>query len=300
MHYFELDPADNIFKTLSIQTTYKCQMNCANCYLGDMLNNDNLPNLDPHRFYEVLKQLPSRTDIRFIGAEPTMNPHLIDLIKGTRLHGHRPSLLTNGLRLRREDYTQQLKAAGLNMLGLSMNGGLDDDVYQEFDNGKYAKSKSIALDNCFKHNILPHVNVIIDPTNIHIIPDLIDYIVECGLRYGRKFSKVRFPVMLRLKSIGKMGNYRDTHTYTLNEMIDIMSQWHDVKSTNIVDGYEEKRSLIYPFETKAGTMYCKLTDWTVDDDGVPDANSGRRGILTDDYKLAPFFEYYVKHHNEIL
>ena len=34
-----MKPEENTFKTISIQTTYKCQMACANCYLGDMLNN---------------------------------------------------------------------------------------------------------------------------------------------------------------------------------------------------------------------------------------------------------------------
>ena len=37
MAYFELEPEDNIFKTVSVQTTYKCQMSCANCYLGNMV-----------------------------------------------------------------------------------------------------------------------------------------------------------------------------------------------------------------------------------------------------------------------
>lgn len=275
-------------------------MACQNCYLGGMLNNDELPDIDIKRFADAISRLPKRTDIRFIGAEPTMNDQLPEMIRLVRKLGHRPSLLTNGLKLRREDYTKSLKDAGLNMLGLSMNGGLDDSVYKEFDNGRYAKAKTIALDNCFKHNILPHVNVIIDPTNIHIIPDLIDYMVECALRWDRQFSRVRFPVMLRLKSIGKIGNYRDTYTYSLQEMVDVMSQWHDVHTTNIVDGYEERRSLIYPTETRAGTLHVKLTDWTVDDDGVPDANSGRRGILTDNYKLAPFFEFYRKYHDEAL
>lgn len=300
MKYFEVEPEFNTFTTVSVQTTYRCQLACANCYLGDMLNNPELADLDMLRFTDALGRLPKRTDIRFIGAEPTMNPGLTEMIKRTRQLGHRPSLLTNGLKLRREDYTKGLKDAGLNMLGLSMNGGLDDAVYQEFDNGKYAKSKTIALDNCFKYNIMPHVNVIIDPTNIHVIPDLIDYIVECAQRHGRKFGASRFPVMLRIKSIGKMGNYRDTYTYNLQEMIEVMSQWHDVRPTAIIDGHLEKQSLIYSFDTAAGPMHCKLTDWTVDDDGVPDANSGRRGILTDDYKLAPFFEYYRKHHDQTL
>ena len=275
-------------------------MNCANCYLGDMLNNSDLPDVDIEQFNRFLGKLPHRTDIRFIGAEPTMNPRLFDLIKSVRSNGHRPSLLTNGLKLRRDDYAKDLKQAGMNLLGLSMNGGLDDEVYKRFDNGKYAKSKMKALDNCFKYNILPHVNVIIDPSNVHIIQDLIEYIVECALEHGRKFSASKYPVMLRLKSIGKMGNYMDTHTYSLKEMIDVMSSIHDVQINNIIDGYEEKRSVIYSFPTKAGDMYCKLTDWTVDDDGVPDANSGRRGILTNNYTIAPFFEYYARYHNERL
>ena len=32
-------PEDNTFPILAVQTTYKCNMLCANCYLGDMLNN---------------------------------------------------------------------------------------------------------------------------------------------------------------------------------------------------------------------------------------------------------------------
>ena len=38
MKYYELNPSQSNFQTLSIQTTYKCQQHCANCYLGSMLN----------------------------------------------------------------------------------------------------------------------------------------------------------------------------------------------------------------------------------------------------------------------
>ena len=46
--------------------------------------------------------------------------------------------------------------------------------------------------------------------------------------------------------------------------------------------------------TPNGILLGKLTDWSVDDDGVPDSGSKRRGILTDNFKIAPFFEYYKK------
>ncbi len=121
---YKITPTNNIFKTISVQTTYKCQMKCNNCYLGGMLNNPVHKDVDPIKFEKALSELPDRCDIRFIGAEPTMNPHLFDLIKIVRKTGHRPSLLTNGLKLRKTDYTKDLKFAGINMLGLSMNGGL--------------------------------------------------------------------------------------------------------------------------------------------------------------------------------
>ena len=43
-----------------------------------------------------------------------------------------------------------------------------------------------------------------------------------------------------------------------------------------------------------GKMYGKITDWSVDDDGLPLTNSKRRGIITDDYQIEPFFDYYGK------
>lgn len=301
MSYYELDPSQNEFKTLSIQTTYQCQQTCANCYLGDMLNNDSIPDVDLVRFEAAIKRLPKRTDIRFIGAEPTMNDNLTKMIKIVRQSGHRPSLLTNGLKLRRDVYVKELKQAGLNLLGLSMNGGTSNELYQLFDNGKYAKSKMIALDNCFKYKMLPHINMIVDPSNVDEIKNLIGYIEEIALKNNIKFSPTKFPVMLRLKSIGKMGIYRDTYTYNIRELQDIVKGLHgdDVTFFDTIDGHLEKRSLTYKFNTCAGVMLGKITDWSVDDDGCPDSGSTRRGILTDDYKVAPFFEYYIKKQGEL-
>jgi sulfatase maturation enzyme AslB (radical SAM superfamily) len=310
MKYYELEPENNTFKTISIQTTYMCQLKCSNCYLGDMLNNPKYPEVDIDKFEDTMKRLKGRCDIRFIGAEPTLNKNLPKLISIARKNGHRPSLLTNGLRLRREPYVKELKESGLNMLGLSMNGGLDDEMYKIFDNGKYAKQKMEALENCFKYNILPHINVIVDPSNIKVLKPLLNYIIEMASKYNRRFSPVTFPVMLRLKSIGQMGNYMKTKTFSLSELGEIASDLFESKDIipgelddlifqPNVNGYLETRSVIYKMNTTNGILLGKLTDWSVDDDGVPDSGSQRRGILTDNYKIAPFFEYYKKELDEI-
>ena len=276
-----------MFKTISVQTTYKCQMKCANCYLGDMLNNEKFTDVDPYKFKEAISKIKSRCDIRFIGAEPTLNPDLFELVRITRSAGHRPSLLTNGLKLRNENYTRELKRAGINMLGLSMNGGLDDDLYQLMDNGKYAKQKMTALENCFKHKILPHVNMIVIPENVKAITPLVNHIEYLREKYSFK----KYPVMIRFKSVGQVGNYMKTITYNMNQLIQILNfRLNGLQDINYkVNGYIERNTCT--FKLKSGLL-GKITDWTLDDDGIPDSGSERRGILTDKYTVEPFFEYY--------
>ena len=281
-----LQPENNTFKTISVQTTYKCQMSCANCYLGDMLNNNKYADIDPDRLNVALKKLPNRCDIRFIGAEPTMNPHLFELVNIARNAGHRPSMLTNGLKLRSLKYALQLKNAGINMLGLSMNGGLEDDMYELLDNSRCAKQKIAALENCFKARIIPHVNFILIPDNAHCLVPLANKMIELAKEY--KMSK--YPIMLRVKSVGEVGNYLDTYTYRIDEMIGLLRHsfgWFDVNFE--VNGYNEKNTCVFKLPNG---LLGKITDWTLDDDGIPDSGSKRRGILTDEYEIAPFFEYY--------
>ena len=99
--------------------------------------------------------------------------------------------------------------------------------------------------------------------------------------------------MMRIKSVGKMGNYLDTYTYNIYELIDIAKKnFSDFVPVFEVDGYKETNTCTYKFQTEIGTMYGKCTDWTIDDDGLPDRGSKRRGILTEDYMISPFFEYY--------
>ena len=289
-----IKPENNTYPILSIQTTYNCNMLCANCYLGDMLNNDEYADLNMDMFKEAISKLPKRTDIRFIGAEPTMNDDLFEMIKIVKKYKHRPQILTNGLKLGQEQYVIDLKKSGLNWLGLSMNGGLDDEVYKKFDNGKYAKLKTRALEYCIKHKIVPHINIILDPTNLHIIKPLYDKIIELCNKYNRRIG-ISFPLTIRIKSIAKMGNYLDTYTFNMDELMKIAKDnfGNNLQFNFEMDGLVEKSSCVYSFDTPIGKMGGKITDWTIDDDGIPLSDSERRGILTEEGMIMSFFDYYA-------
>ena len=292
-----MKPENNTYPILSVQTTYQCNMACANCYLGDMLNNPKFPDVDVKKFENFIKRLPNKTHIRFIGAEPTLNDDLFELIWITRKYKHRPNMLTNGLKLAQEDYVKGLKKSGMTWIGLSMNGGLDDEVYKRFDNGKYAKLKKRALEYCIKHKIVPHINIIVDPTNLHVINPLINYAIELCKKYNRKIG-IGFPLTIRIKSVAKMGNFLNTYSFSIDELIKIIrkefGKFTDEKiiPNFMIDGIKESNTCMVYFETEVGKMGGKVTDWTIDDDGLPLTNSKRRGIITEDYQIEPFFEYY--------
>ena len=46
-----------------------------------------------------------------------------------------------------------------------------------------------------------------------------------------------------------------------------------------------------PDDRRAIGVWAKLTDWTVDENGIVDAGSRRRGRVTLNFRIAPFFEH---------
>lgn len=293
MEYYEIEPEDNTFKTIMADVTHKCHMECANCYIP----NRDIPDMDADDLMLFLSRLPSRTDIRLIGAESTTRKDLPDLIRGVRKMGHRPSILTHGLKLANRKYTQTLHDAGLRALGLSMNGGGDDEVYKIMDNMPCAKRKTQALNNCMDVGLIPHVNCIIAKgVNEHMIGDLPKLVTQTALDNNKRFSSAKYPVMVRFKNIGSIGRYIDNSTLPMSELAQLCEDQLGVDkdyimSQNMVDGYDECTSAIFEVETEAGQLKIKLTDWKVDEYGVPDPHSKRRGRITRDWTIAPFFEH---------
>jgi hypothetical protein len=267
-------------------------MECANCYIP----NRSIPDMDVHKLYDFLSKLPERTDIRLIGAEATVRNDLPDIIQKVRDLGHHPALLTNGLRLASEKYVKDLKKSGLRSLGLSMNGADNNDWYYPLDNGPYSKSKVKALRNCFKEKLVVHTNtIIVKNVNEEVIKRQIDLLVKTAKETGRTFKK-SYPIMARFKSVGQIGRYMESDAMYLDDLVNLfVKQMNFDKETilknNNIDGYIECNSVLFSYPTEVGDLLIKITDWSVDDDGIPDAGSKRRGRVTQDFNCAPFFEH---------
>ena len=305
MKMYELEPENNHFTSLVVDVTHRCNMSCANCYIP----NRDIPDMDVEKLYAFIKRLPKRVYIRVIGAEPTMREDLFDIITTIRSLGHKVSLTTNGLKLASPTYVSDLKKTGLKLLLISMNGADDDPLYEILDNGPYGELKVKALINAFKHKFTVNTGTIIAKgVNEFTIREQVRTVVQAAKIADYKFDR-RIPPVLRMKSVGAIGDYMKDSSYTLDELCVLASQYlnipiEEVKGTPVESGlnkityidedtykHDAPNSYAFRYETEVGDVIIRLIDWSVDEDGIPDSENEHRGRITPNWTIAPFFAH---------
>ena len=279
-----LEPENNTFDAVVIDITHRCNMECANCYIP----NREVPDLNMDKAYDVLERIPNRIFVRIIGAEPTMREDLFEIITRIKQMGHRTSLTTNGLKLARPEYVKALKDAGLRYVLISMNGSLDNSVYKILDNGKYATVKHRALVNALENNMVVNTGTIIAKgVNEHNIKEQVELINNYAYKYNPKV-----PMVVRLKTVGTIGrNMGAESAYTFEEFKDLVFSELGLDKeevmANLKTAHNHAGNMLFQYDK----IMVRLIDWSVDDEGVPDSGNEQRGRLTQDFKIAPFFEH---------
>lgn len=307
MNYYELEPQSNHFNEVFVDITHRCNMTCKNCYVP----NRDIPDIDIEKALEAISKFPKKVMIRIAGAEPTMSPSLPIFIKHIREMGHRATILTNGLRLANIDYLKTLREHRLSQVYLSLNGVDNDDWYEQIDEMRCAKKKMQALDNLVQRKmILDTGTIIVKGINDDAPSRLINVLKSKGINN----------VTCRIKNVGFIGRSiydSETHqtsisintNYNMTGLIKLMSQqtglsedyleyWRNKKIYQNND--VETDTFMFPLDPNSESknlyrsgIWFKITNWdtTSNVDGVPLSNSVRRGRLTPDFKVAPFFEH---------
>ena len=292
LNYYELDPENNHFDDVVIDITHRCNMKCKNCYIP----NRDVPDMNADLMIDAISRFPKKTTIRIIGAEPTMRKDLPELITRIKKVPHRMTLLTNGLRLSRINYVQTLKDAGLRNLYLSMNGVDNDDWYEEIDELRCADKKISAMLNAKKLNILRDIGCII----VYGVNN------DAPSRFIKLLKNNNIEnVCLRFKTIGQIGRHMDTEfqmgmddliqlvSKQFNVSVDYIKHWQD--KWTFPGGKKEDDTFYFPINENNTRVYkgiwVKLTNWNSTGKDTVLSNSKRRGRLTEDFKVAPFFEH---------
>ena len=267
----------------------RCNMACANCYLP----NRDVPDMDLGRLEACLAALPRRTNVRIAGAEPTMRRDLPEIVAMVRRRGHRAVLTTNGLRLANEGYVRTLREAGLRHVYISFNGADDDAWYEAIDNMRCAAKKLRALKHAVEHGMIVNTGtILVRGLNEAAVGRIHALIADLGPRHA----------MLRFKNIGALGRYdaaSEARNLSMAEMEALSAASIGVDAGKLaafdrVKGTVERNTRLFPADLAARPgkgIWFKLTDWQAGAEGLVDPGSRRRGRITEDFRIAPFFDH---------
>lgn len=256
------------FQVVMVDVTHRCNMACRNCYLP----NRSIPDLDAEWLSSILARLPAGREIRLVGAEPTLRRDLPQIIRDVRARDHHPVILTNGLRLADREYVGELKAAGLRVAYLSMNGAFDDDYYAAIDDLRCADKKARAFANLAEHRVTAALGMI-------VVRGVNEGAMAPLLAAAQAARNVR---ELHFRSVGSIGRFMSSPPYDLGELAELFTAASGVSPGTLSPRGLSPSSLDFRF----GRLRIQLTQW-------PDLGSEIRGRLTPEGTVAPFFEHVI-------
>lgn len=303
MNYYEIEPEDNTFTDIVADITHRCNMECKNCYLPNRLP----PDMSLEKFKEFVKRVPvgpkhAQRMFRILGAEPTLHKDCLGFVKAVLDAGHKCIILTNGLRLSSESYVQKLLDVGLQHIYISMNGVDRDDWYTAIDDMPCATKKLKALRNVANKFKLDIGCILVKGVNDDAPLRMVNLMKEYDIKN----------VTLRFKNVGQLGRYMAEipDNWSMEDLVSIVAKQFNLSEKYIWDFYKinhryhgapEVCGIEFPVDSsqdpkdpkfRYNGIWIKLTDWGTDNEvGIPDPGNTRRGRITQDWKLAPFYEH---------
>lgn len=283
----EVAPEKSQYQIVYVDLSHRCNMECANCYLP----NRDFPDIDTERLLDTISRFKVRTEFRFIGGEPTLHKDLfriIETVVNMPLR-HRVTLVTNGLRLAHLDFVQRLKDAGLTTVYLSLNGADDDIVYQVTDGIACADKKIAALDNIAKVGLKLAIGcILVKNINEHVPLRIKELLEERGI-----YASIEF------RNIGDVGRSMDNENYTFIDVLSIVTEVYgvDIRSdefwNNLIE-YDQYSMYFAVEPSKAKllkTNSIRISSWDKMRDGFSEETNEKRGRLTQNFKVAQYFEH---------
>ncbi|MDP6666717.1 MAG: radical SAM protein [Dehalococcoidia bacterium] len=154
--------------------TRTCNLHCGHCYASS--RNETYPGeLSTEKAKEVLRDLADFKVpvVLFSGGEPTMHPDLAELIEyANQLGGLNPLISTNGTLLTK-DLVKRLGDAGLNRVGISLDGM--EAVHDKFRGSKGSWRLSLdGIRNSLEAGMRVSLRVTVTKQNIDDLPRLFD------------------------------------------------------------------------------------------------------------------------------
>jgi radical SAM protein with 4Fe4S-binding SPASM domain len=165
---------------MDLAITYRCNNDCAHCYNA---RERTFPELHTQNWKHILDQLWALgvPHIVFTGGEATLRNDLPELIAHAESNGQITGLNTNARRLADAKYVQTLVDAGLDHVQITVES-CDEQIHDQMMCARGAFRQTIqGLKNVLKTRLYVMTNTTMLRTNVHKIPDTLDFLAELGV-----------------------------------------------------------------------------------------------------------------------
>lgn len=164
-----------------------CNLRCYFCYFSDRIASANHPE---HPFMPLEKaksicrtlvDVYGNNSVDIQGGEPTIYPHIHELLTYCNQIGLKPTLITNAIALAQRDVCRRLKESNVCDLLISIHGL--GDLYDKIVGVPGASDRQrAALDNCREFGIPIRVNVTLTKEALAQLDEIVAFAVSRGAR----------------------------------------------------------------------------------------------------------------------
>ena len=161
--------------------SYHCNNRCTHCY--NEPERKTIPSLPREDWFEVLERLyrVGAPHIIFTGGEPTLHPHLFDLIRYADRLGMITGLNTNGRRLADAAFVEKLAGAGLNHVQITI-GSCFPEVHNRMTNAKSYHETVQGIRNAVASSLHTITNTTLMKSNAEHAEEIVDFVCGLGVR----------------------------------------------------------------------------------------------------------------------
>jgi radical SAM protein with 4Fe4S-binding SPASM domain len=165
---------------MDLAITYRCNNNCAHCYNARPRQ---YPELDTAKWKKIIDRLWEEgiPHIVFTGGEPTLRPDLAELIAHAEKNGQITGINTNGRRLRDVGYLQELVAAGLDHVQITLESH-DPQIHNKMVGAHGAWDDTVAgLKNALATGLYVMTNSTLLQDNSAMLAETLDFLAGLGV-----------------------------------------------------------------------------------------------------------------------
>ena len=155
-----------------ITLTYACNNRCQFCYAAPRnFDNEEMDLVLARQLLELMKSLGVK-DVGLTGGEPSLYPHLTDLVHFAKQFGLDVTVYTNGRLLSDISLVKRLKAAGTDFVNISVQSiDAEEHDSQCRVEGAFQETKQ-GIENCFKEKLKVNLETVLTHTNFSVYKDL--------------------------------------------------------------------------------------------------------------------------------